>query len=209
MKYCYYIFVVCICFYVSEAQSFYGSTVEKIFRDGRNKEMCDQKETPLKTEDYLGFKELVYFDSNPKFRVEAAFRASADEKIFNFQTSSAKVKKFAKKGTLIFRIDKIDHRLSVFQSVGLPETDEFFDLWFIPFKDLSNGKTTYGGGRYLSIWKPKDGKVILDFNMAYNPSCAFGSDRFSCPIPPKENFLRVEILAGEKKYVSLGRKAHE
>jgi uncharacterized protein len=209
MKYIISILVICFCFSFTKAQTFYGSTDEKVFREGRNQEMCDRKETPLKTEDYSAFKELIYFDSNPKLRVEANFIASTNEKIFAFPTSSEKIKKFAKKGTLVFRIDKIDRKLSVFQSVGLPKTDEFFDLWFIPFKDLSNGKTTYGGGRYLSIWKPKDGKVILDFNMAYNPSCAFGSEQFSCPIPPKENFLRVEILAGEKKYVSPGGKAHE
>lgn len=73
---------------------------------------------------------------------------------------------------------------------------------FVPFKDLTNKTETYSGGRYLSIWKPKGEKIILDFNMAYNPSCAYGSGRFSCPIPPKENFLSVEILAGEKKFIS-------
>jgi uncharacterized protein len=192
-----------------EAQSFYGSTVEKTFREGRNREMCDQKETPLKTEDFLGFKELVYFDSNPTFRVDAKFIASSDGKVITFPTSSEKLVKFTKKGTFSFQIGKIAYKLSVFQSTGLPLTDEFYDLWFIPFKDLSNGKTTYSGGRYLSIWKPKEENLVLDFNMAYNPSCAFGSDRFSCPLPPKENFLRVEILAGEKKYVSPSGKAHE
>jgi uncharacterized protein (DUF1684 family) len=103
MKYIVSILVICFCCSLTEAQTFYGSTDEKAFREGRNREMCDQKETPLKTEDYVGFKELVYFDSNPAFRIEATFRASTDEKIFNFQTSSAKVKKFAKKGTLIWQ----------------------------------------------------------------------------------------------------------
>jgi uncharacterized protein (DUF1684 family) len=70
-----------------------------------------------------------------------------------------------------------------------------------PFKDATNGKSTYGGGRYINLTAPLDKQVILDFNLAYNPSCAYGSDRYSCSLPPKENFLQVEINAGEKSYL--------
>ena len=70
---------------------------------------------------------------------------------------------------------------------------------FLPFTDDSNGFETYGGGRYLDIDKPEDGvrKIVLDFNIAYNPYCAY-SDAYSCPIPPRENNLSVKILAGAK-----------
>ena len=67
------------------------------------------------------------------------------------------------------------------------------------FKDATSGKTTYGGGRFLYAALPKDGKVVLDFNRAYNPPCAF-TPYATCPLPPPRNRLTVPIEAGEKKY---------
>jgi uncharacterized protein (DUF1684 family) len=72
---------------------------------------------------------------------------------------------------------------------------------FVPFKDMTNGKETYGGGRYLDLETTdiQNDSVILDFNKAYNPYCAY-SNGYSCPIPPKENHLAVSIEAGEKTF---------
>ncbi len=208
MRFFVVLFLILGVVFVTNAQSFYGSTDEKVFRDGRNSEMCDRAETPLLAVDYSLFKELNYFKTVVNYRVDATFKESADEKQFNFETSAGTIRKYLKKGVLIFKINGKEHSLSIFQSTNTPKNDEFFDLWFVPFKDLTNKTETYSGGRYLSIWKPENSKVILDFNMAYNPSCAYGSDRFSCPIPPKENFLSIEILAGERKFVSQSKIKH-
>jgi uncharacterized protein len=208
MKLVFRTFLVLTLAFATNAQSFYGSTDEKVFRNGRNMEMCDKVETPLLAGDYSIFKELSYFKSNASYRFVASFEESDDEKQFNFETSAGAVKKYIKKGSLYFKINGKDISLSIFQSSNVAQNDEFFDLWFVPFKDLTNKTETYSGGRYLSIWKPKDRKVILDFNMAYNPSCAYGSGKFSCPIPPKENFLSIEIPAGEKKFVSQSKIKH-
>ena len=72
------------------------------------------------------------------------------------------------------------------------------DLFFV-FRDLTAGKETYGAGRFLDTPPPQDGKVVLDFNKAYNPPCAF-TPYATCPLPPAENRLAVRIEAGEKKY---------
>jgi hypothetical protein len=98
--------------------------------------------------------------------------------------------------------------LSVYQAeISLLEAfPEYKDLLFIPFKDLTNGRESYGGGRYIDIKNPAGKSAIIDFNLAYNPSCAYGSDKYSCPIPPKENFLQVKIKAGEKTYLYSGSK---
>ena len=88
----------------------------------------------------------------------------------------------------------------------LEKFPEYADLLFVPFKDATNGAETYGGGRYIDVKTPKGNKVILDFNLAYNPSCAYGSDRYSCPIPPKKNFLKIPIKAGEKNFEYFGKK---
>ena len=117
-------------------------------------------------------------------------------------TSSGITKKFIKFGVLKFKLNGKGQSLNVFQID--PEIrakfPEYADLLFVPFKDFTSGKETYGVGRYIDIKTPKGKKVTLDFNLAYNPNCAYGNDKYSCPIPPKENFLRVEIKAGEKSF---------
>jgi uncharacterized protein (DUF1684 family) len=187
---------------MGNAQTFYGTDDVGVFREGRNKEFRNKKESPLKEEDFAIFKELNYFSLNEKFRVEADFTRASAEKFFRMPTSSGKTKKFIKFGILKFRLNDENYSLNVYQADPdvLAKFPEYKDLLFVPFKDATNGKETYGGGRYIDIKMLPGKKVILDFNLAYNPSCAYGSDRFSCPIPPKENFLPVEVNAGEKSY---------
>ena len=69
---------------------------------------------------------------------------------------------------------------------------------FLPFADLTNGQTTYNGGRYLDVEMPRTDEVFIDFNLAFNPFCVY-DDSFVCPIPPKENYLDFLVEAGEKK----------
>lgn len=71
--------------------------------------------------------------------------------------------------------------------------------YFLPFRDATSGTETYGAGRYLDIDAPAHGTVTIDFNLAYNPYCAY-NDAYSCPLPPAENWLQVPIRAGEKSY---------
>lgn len=184
------------------AQTYYGSTDLKIFREGRDKELRDKTESPLTETDFAVFKGLNYFPINRKFRIKAAFTRTVDEKYFQMPTSSGETKKFIKFGVVKFKLDGRDQSLNVYQidPVVLAKFPEYADLLFIPFRDLTSGKETYGVGRYIDIKAPKGKKVLLDFNLAYNPNCAYGSDKYSCPIPPKENFLRVEIKAGEKSF---------
>jgi hypothetical protein len=78
------------------------------------------------------------------------------------------------------------------------ETPDARELFFI-FRDLTSRKETYGAGRFLYAEMPKNGKLILDFNKAYNPPCAF-TPYSTCPLPPKENLLPVRIEAGEMRH---------
>ena len=83
----------------------------------------------------------------------------------------------------------------------LQKMEQYKDYLFIPFMDHTNGETTYGGGRYFDVMigDIMDDKLVLDFNICYNPYCAF-SDGYNCPVPPKENHLEVAIKAGEKMF---------
>jgi uncharacterized protein (DUF1684 family) len=190
------------------AQTFYGQIDVKVFREGRDKEFRNKEESPLKEEDFPIFKSLNYFLVDTKFRVEANFARTSDETYFHMPTSAGQTKKFIKFGNLKFKLRGKDYSLNAYQADAkvLAKFPEYADLLFIPFKDMTNGKETYGGGRYIDIKTPAGAKVILDFNLAYNPNCAYGSERYSCPIPPKTNFLQVKINAGEKSYLHSNAK---
>ena len=188
------------------AQTYYGSTDLKVFRDGRDKEFRDRKESPLKDEDFAKFRGLSYFPVDKRFRVTAEFTRTASEKYFQMPTSSGITTKFVKFGVLKFKLGGKALRLSVYQIDPeiLAKFPEYADLLFVPFKDLTSRTGTYGGGRYIDIKTPTGSKVILDFNLAYNPNCAYGGDKYNCPIPPSENSLQIAITAGEKRFAYSG-----
>jgi len=98
-------------------------------------------------------------------------------------------------------------KLHVYQSQSLLQSDQYKDYLFIPFTDLTSGNGTYEAGRYIDIKSEeiRGDHVIIDFNKAYNPYCAYVKNVYNCPIPPRENDLPVAILAGEKEY---GKKNH-
>lgn len=188
-------------------QTFYGSTDVKAFRDSRDHEFRDKGESPLLDEDFSGFKGLNYYPVDDSFRVNARFTRTPSEKYFQMPTSSGITKKFVKYGVVNFRLGGVDRTLSVYQidKEVLAKFPEYADLLFVPFRDLTNKTETYGGGRYIDIRQPKGNTVVLDFNVAYNPNCAYGSDRYNCPIPPRENTLDVAITAGEKRFEYFGK----
>lgn len=190
----------------ANAQTFYGTTDLKTFRDGRDKEFRNKDESPLKPEDLANFNGLNYYPFDAAFRFTATFLRTADEKYFEMPTSSGRTKKFVKYGILTFVIGGKQQRLSVYQTDAktLADFPEYADLLFVPFRDATNKTETYGGGRYIDIRAPKGKTVTLDFNLAYNPNCAYGSDKYNCPIPPRENTLDTAVTAGEKRYLYSG-----
>ena len=191
--------------FAAQAQTFYGSTDIKVFREGRDHEFRDKKESPLKEEDFPRFSGLNYFPVDNNFRVTAQFTLVPSEKWFQMPTSAGVTIKFLKFGILQFKLGDKSFELSVYKmdpaiTANFPE---YADLLFVPFKDLTNRTETYGGGRYIDIKTPKNKTVILDFNLAYNPNCAYGR-QWSCPIPPSENSLSIAVMAGEKRFAYSG-----
>ncbi len=179
-----------------------SSRIER-FREIRDKSFRKASETPLLNEDFLKFKGLEYFDADTKFAVKARLEKTSDTQIFMMPTTIGTKHKYFKYGILKFDLDGKSHSLNVYQSEWSAKKNGSL---FVPFRDLTNGKETYGAGRYLDIRMPSGIDVILDFNFAYNPNCAYGSDKFSCAIPPKENFLQTEIKAGEKIFAYSAKK---
>jgi uncharacterized protein (DUF1684 family) len=169
------------------------------FQDNLNLEYADKEKSPLTDEDFKTFKSLDFYPINQKFIVEAKFIRTKKEKVFKMKTSTSRLPEYKKYGELHFTIDGVDCKLNVYQNIDLNKKPGFDDYLFLPFSDLTSGKETYIGGRYVDLRIQKGTTWEIDFNKAYNPYCAYNHE-YSCPIVPLENDLNVAILAGVKKF---------
>lgn len=147
-------------------------------------------------------KKINFFPVNEKYRVVAQFQTTKNNQWFEMPTSGRLKKVFRLYGTLTFKINDTLVHMNLYQSQGLMGSEEYKNYLFLPFTDLTTGIDTYESGRYidLQINDIQNNQVVLDFNKAYNPYCAYVSGVYNCPIPPRENHLPVAILAGEKSF---------
>jgi len=137
------------------------------------------------------FKGIETYPVNEKWKVEAKFEKYPSPKVIEIPNIIGSVENDTIAGRLVFRMQDVTYTLD-----PVSEGNEFF----IIFADETNGEETYGAGRFLYTDKPDStGMVVLDFNKAYNPPCAF-TKYATCPLPPKENYLHLKVTAGEKKY---------
>ncbi|UBM57218.1 DUF1684 domain-containing protein [Marinilongibacter aquaticus] len=167
------------------------------FRKNYKADFLKDDHSPLKEED-LAY--LDFYPPNESLKVKCEFEAIESSDTFELPTSSGKTKTYMVFGQLVFKIKAKSYRLNVYRSLALMKNPLYKDYLFIPFRDKTNGKSTYGAGRYLDLrMKELGDEIYLDFNKAYNPYCAY-SLGYSCPIPPQENTLPLKIKAGEKKY---------
>ncbi len=164
-----------------------------------NKEFASKEKSPLTDEDLKTFKSLEFFEIDSAYIVTAKLEFHKNSKPFKMQTTTDRLPVYKLYATAKFKIKGEDHVLHIYQNEKLLLTDDFEDYLFLPFNDKTNGDTTYGGGRYIDLKLPEGDTIIIDFNKAYNPYCAYNS-KYSCPIPPKVNSLNIEIKAGVKTY---------
>jgi uncharacterized protein len=165
------------------------------FQKELNKEYKSKKKSPLDPDDRKHFKSHTFFAIDLKYRVAATLRVTAPAPFFKMKTSSMALPEYRVYGILEFTLDDRKFELPVYQSKQLMATDEYREYLFLPFTDLTTGNQTYPGGRYIELSIPRGDTIIVDFNQAYNPYCAY-SKRYSCPIVPAENHLDIEIRAG-------------
>jgi uncharacterized protein (DUF1684 family) len=150
-------------------------------------------------------KQMSFFPVDGNYRVNARVELIEDAPWFSMETSSDKKKPYRLYAILHFSLNNKELKLHIYQSKDLMKIAEYEDHLFIPFIDETCGEDSYENGRYIDLTIPDiaQGTFLLDFNKAYNPYCAYISNKYSCPVPPKENILPVSINAGEKKF-----KAH-
>jgi len=169
------------------------------FQKQINKEYADKKESPLTDEDFNTFNSLDFYPIDSKYAVTAKFIRTENQKSFKMKTTGTRLPEYIKYGELHFTLDGKALKLNVYQNIELSKKKGFEDYLFLPFSDLTCGKESYIGGRYIDMRFPKNDTVLIDFNTAYNPYCAY-NHKYSCPIVPLENDLGVEIKAGVKKF---------
>lgn len=147
-------------------------------------------------ENFTGFK---YFDPDINYRVKARFIVDTTSQPFEMLTNTERKPVYRKYAVLEFKVNDTLQRLEAYQNMGFVDHPVYGKSLFVPFMDKTNGIDTYDAGRYMDIDIADNDSIILDFNTAYNPYCAY-YDRWSCPLVPLVNQLDVSIRAGEKKY---------
>lgn len=181
--------IIGIMFYSLSGSESYADTVKKQ-RDTFVKNLMSENDSPIASlKDFSGIK---YFEADKKFIIDANFKAESVEGQGMILMTDSTQTEIKKAGTATFSVNGKTFTVNVFD-----EGEHFL----FPFRDLTSGKETYGGGRFINIPKESlnDDKLEIDFNNAHNFYCAY-NESYICPIPPKENFIDAEIRAGEKKY---------
>ncbi len=152
-------------------------------------------DSPIPPNERANFKGLNYFPPDPGYRVSSKLERFDTPKHITMATSTGTQQAYLRYGAFAFRIQGRSLKLVVYKSAE----DPYARSLFIPFSDETSRHDTYSAGRYLDLEEQGGDDYELDFNMAYNPYCAY-SEGYTCPIPPAENKLPVKILAGEKNY---------
>ena len=170
-------------------------TSSEAYQQNLVQEYQNEETSPLKGEELTHFYGLRFFPIAEKYNVQTEFELEKELKVIEFPTSTERKASYKEYGTAIFSIDNQKFELIIYQSY--PVNPKYPQDLFLPFKDLTNGETSYGGGRYidLELNDIDKNKLKIDFNKAYNPYCAY-SGGYSCPVPPQNNFLDIKIEAG-------------
>ena len=177
------------------------------FRRGRDELLQTHPQSPIQADERAAFSCIEYFAADAAYRVSSQLEPSDNDEEIVIETGGPDGDiRYRRAGTLAFRLRDTDCRLTVFSLIG------YGGGLFLPFRDATSGRQTYGGGRYLMDTikgsdrlclesRPGSDEVTIDFNYAYNPSCAY-DPHWACPLAPRENWLPVPIEAGEKTYQS-------
>lgn len=164
-----------------------------------NAEFKDASKSPLKDKDRKDFKSLDFFKFDSIYIVKTRLIRTPDEQPFKMKTTTDRLPNYVKYGIVEFELKGKTHQLSIYQNIDLLSKPGYEDYLFLPFLDNTNADTSYGGGRYVEGRIPEGNSLVIDFNTAYNPYCAY-NEKYSCPIVPRENYVDENIEAGVKVF---------
>ncbi len=172
---------------------------ETEYQRTQNSKFKDVTESPLKDKDRKHFTGLDFFKVDSSYVVTANFKRTPNEASFKMKTTTSRLPEYVKYGELSFTLKGKELKLDIYQNLELINDEGYEDYLFLPFLDETNGIETYGGGRYIDARIPERNIMTINFNEAYNPYCAY-NDKYSCPVVPRQNYLRVRVEAGVKAF---------
>ena len=164
------------------------------FRKGKDAFYQASEDSPIPRDQRHLFLGLKYFVPAPSLRFDTVLHRYDSPEIVTMSTSKGTQQRFHQIGYFELEINGRTVKVQGYKSAEREDNDIF-----VPFRDATSGKESYGSARYLDLEERSDDHYVVDFNYAYNPYCAY-SDDYICPLPPKENWLEVAIRAGEMKY---------
>ena len=159
----------------------------------------DASKSPLKKKDLKNFKGLDFYKFDSAYVVKAKFTRTPNEKPFKMRTTTDRLPNYVKYGIIEFELEGKMHLLNIYQNLDIIDEEDYEDYLFLPFLDNTNGEGSYAGGRYIDSSIPIDDYILIDFNTAYNPYCAY-NEKYSCPIVPRENYVDAYVKAGVKTF---------
>jgi uncharacterized protein (DUF1684 family) len=163
------------------------------WRATKDQFMRESSESPVLDAERARFAPLPYFPISQDYRAPAALEVAPSGDVIEMSTSTGLRRRMRRIGTLEFTLKGEPLTLTAFAEAS----DNDLRRLFVPFGDLTNGTETYPGGRYLDLDRTATNIYDLDFNRAYHPFCLFNPS-FDCPVPPRENRLKVPVRAGER-----------
>ncbi|MFD2514605.1 DUF1684 domain-containing protein [Pontibacter locisalis] len=191
--------VVLVLFYFFKDAFFNDENyIQPLLKEREDKDLSFRSRTnsPFIDEERRSFKNLVYYEPNLEYRVKAQVEELQKQDTLLMPLTSGSYEPYLRYGIAAFEMEGQPQRLTLYKKLSGEKKDQLF----VPFTDKTNGFETYGGGRYLDVpFEEGDKTVMLDFNRAYSPFCAYNPD-YACPVPPKDNRLGIAIPAGEKTY---------
>jgi uncharacterized protein len=190
--------VLVLLYFINETFLSEENYTKPLLKEREDKDLSFRSRTnsPFTEEDRRDFKNLIYYEPNVAYRVTAKIEDLPKQDTLLMPLTNGSYEPYLRYAIANFELEGQPQRLTLYKKLAKEEKDQ----WFVPFTDKTNGFETYGGGRYLDIPYKEDAKtVVLDFNRAYSPFCAFNPE-YVCPVPPKDNRLTVAIPAGEKTY---------
>ena len=164
-----------------------------------NADFKDATKSPLKDKDRKDFTGLDFYKFDSTYVVTAKLTRTPDAKPFKMKTTTERRPDYVQYGVVTFNLKGKEYQLNIYQNLGLLDQEGYEDYLFLPFLDNTNGNGSYSGGRYTEARIPEGDTIVIDFNTAYNPYCAY-NERYSCPIVPRANYLDLEIEAGVKAF---------
>jgi uncharacterized protein len=161
------------------------------FRSSKDIFFGHEPSSPLTQAQRRSFNGLAYFPENAELVIRAKIDRNVQAEVIRMETTKRQVQNYHRYGLVHFQVDGKATQVTLYAAEHAHEL-------FLPFRDATSGKETYGAGRYLDLHAHGD-EIVIDFNYAYNPYCAYNPD-WNCPLPPAENWLKVPIRAGEKTF---------